>query len=84
MNNANELPAAERTPLMDKNMGYPEHFDENASHRNFMHVVYQVNNIACLLKRNGDGSISAEYATPLFCEDDGVRQPGRNPSAHGR
>ena len=66
MNNANELPAAERTPLMDKNMGYPAHFDENASYRNFMHVVYQVNNIACLLRRNEDGSISAEYATPSF------------------
>ena len=42
------------------------HFDESALHQNFMKVVYQVNNIACLLEQNKDGSFSAEYATPAF------------------
>ena len=39
---------------------------ESTSHQNFMKVVYQVNNIACLLEQNADGSFSAEYATPSF------------------
>ncbi len=32
------------------------HFDESASHRKFMQVVYQINNIACLLEQITDGS----------------------------
>jgi hypothetical protein len=40
------------------------HSNENESHRNFLQVVYQVNNIACLFAQNDDGSLSAEYATP--------------------
>ena len=35
-------------------------------HQNFLHVVYQVNNIACLMEQKDDGSISAEYVTPSF------------------
>jgi len=42
------------------------HFDKDDLHQNFMHVVYQVNNIACLLEQNEEGSFSAEYATPAF------------------
>ena len=40
--------------------------DSKLSHQNFMQVVYQVNNIACLLEQKDDGSISAEYVTPSF------------------
>ena len=39
---------------------------ENESHQNFLQVVYQVNNIACLFEQNDDGSLSAEYVTPSF------------------
>ena len=40
--------------------------EASASHQNFMQVVYQVNNIACLFGQNDDGSLSAEYVTPSF------------------
>ena len=39
---------------------------ESKSHQNFLKVVYQVNNIACLFGQNDDGSLSAEYVTPSF------------------
>ena len=39
---------------------------ESKSHQNFLQVVYQVNNIACLFGQNDDGSLSAEYVTPSF------------------
>ena len=41
-------------------------YDRKIDHQNFMRVVHQVNNIACLLRKNEDGSISAEYVTPSF------------------
>ena len=41
-------------------------FEGNELHQNFLHVVYQVNNIACLMEQKDDGSISAEYVTPSF------------------
>ena len=40
--------------------------NEIDSHENFLQVVYQVNNIACLFGQNDDGSLSAEYVTPSF------------------
>ncbi|MBR6710396.1 MAG: response regulator, partial [Selenomonadaceae bacterium] len=40
--------------------------DGNDAHRNFISVISQINNIACLLVQHGDGSFSAEYATPSF------------------
>ena len=46
-------------PMMDN-------LDSKLTHQNFMQVVYQVNNIACLLEQKDDGSISAEYVTPSF------------------
>ena len=42
------------------------HSNEIDSHENFLQVVYQVNNIACLFGQNEDGSLSAEYVTPSF------------------
>ena len=39
---------------------------KNESHQNFLQVVYQVNNIACLFEQKEDGSFSAEYVTPSF------------------
>ena len=41
-------------------------FEGSELHQNFLHVVYQVNNIACLMEQKDDGSISAEYVTPSF------------------
>ena len=43
-------------------------YDENEAHKHFMRVVYQVNNIACLLEQNDDGSFSAIYVTPSFVQ----------------
>ena len=43
-----------------------DNLDSKLTHQNFMQVVYQVNNIACLLEQKDDGSISAEYVTPSF------------------
>ena len=40
--------------------------DSKLSHQNFMQVVYQVNNIACLLEQKDDGSIFGDYVTPAF------------------
>ncbi len=40
--------------------------EENEAIQNFLQVVYQVNNIACLFGQNDDGSLTAEYVTPSF------------------
>ena len=40
--------------------------DGNEEYQNFMRAVYQVNNIACLMKQKDDGSIVTEYVTPSF------------------
>ena len=40
--------------------------EEIESHQNFMRVVYQVNNIACLFEQVENGSLAAEYVTPSF------------------
>ena len=47
-------------------MPIANHSEENEALQNFMRVVYQVNNIACLFGQNDDGSYSAEYVTPSF------------------
>ena len=49
----------ESTPLMNG-------FVSNEAHQHFMRVVYQVNNIACLLEQNEEGSLSAVFVTPAF------------------
>ena len=38
------------------------------AHQHFMRVVYQVNNIACLLQQNDDGNLSAAFVTPAFAK----------------
>ena len=40
--------------------------DTQVAHRNFMHVVHKVNNIACLLQQEEDGSLKAVFVTPAF------------------
>ena len=39
---------------------------DTESHQHFMRVVYQVNNIACLLQQDKDGKLSAVFVTPAF------------------
>jgi len=51
---------------MDHEMTAAKLSKDNESHQNFMEVVYQVNNIACLYVQNDDDSLSAVYATPSF------------------
>lgn len=43
-------------------------FDEQESRVNFMRAISQLNNIACLIKQNDDGSITTVYATQAFCD----------------
>jgi len=52
--------------MMDHEMPVANLSNENESHQNFLQVVYQVNNIACLFGQNDDGSLSAVYVTPSF------------------
>ncbi len=51
---------------MDDNIMNLDHLDGDVAHQHFMRVVYQVNNIACLLQQNDDGSLSAIFVTPAF------------------
>ena len=41
-------------------------YDREEAHRHFMRVIYQVNNIACLLQRMDDGMLKAIFVTPAF------------------
>ena len=52
--------------MIDHEMPVANRSNEIDSHENFLQVVYQVNNIACLFGQNDDGSLSAEYVTPSF------------------
>ena len=52
--------------MMDHHIPAAKLSEASASHQNFMQVVYQINNIACLFGQNDDGSLSAEYVTPSF------------------
>ena len=51
---------------MDDRIMNLDHLDGDVAHQHFMRVVYQVNNIACLLQQNDDGSLSAIFVTPAF------------------
>ena len=50
----------------DHEMPVKKNSEEIESHQNFMRVVYQVNNIACLFEQVENGSLVAEYVTPSF------------------
>ena len=43
-------------------------FDEQESRVHFMRAISQMNNIACLIKQNDDGSVTTVYATQAFCD----------------
>ena len=45
-----------------------EDFDEQESRVHFLRAVSQMNNVACLLKRDDDGGLVTIYVTPSFCE----------------
>ena len=62
-------------PLTDLPQGYIgfmvtniEDFDEQEARVHFLRVISQMNNIACLLQQHADGTLSAIYVTPDFCE----------------
>ncbi len=42
-------------------------FDKQEGRVHFLQAITQMNNIACLLSQNGDGSLDAVYVTPAFC-----------------
>ena len=43
-------------------------YDEQESRVHFLRVVSQMNNVACLLQQNADGTLTALYVTPAFCD----------------
>ena len=62
-----QVPKERDASVMNNNdLPMMDNLDSKLTHQNFMQVVYQVNNIACLLEQKDDGSISAEYVTPSF------------------
>ncbi len=62
-----QVPKERDASVMNNNdLPMMDNLDSKLTHQNFMQVVYQINNIACLFGQNDDGSLSAEYVTPSF------------------